>query len=148
MKTRTKVAITIILALLYWAVSQSLLNSSRHAPATGMTTTQLHAQYEQDNERFFNNRLPKNTIIDYGETDPQYMATTSLAGNTFRISFNPVYAKSERLDEYLLFHEACHIVTWRHGVDHGPEWRTCMLKIDVQGGFREIFIDGYQEKMP
>jgi predicted SprT family Zn-dependent metalloprotease len=147
MKTRTKVAITVVLALLYWAVSQLSFDSGRHASVVGMTAAQLRTQYDNDNDRFFNNKLPKDVMIDYGETGSEYMATTAAVGDTFRISFNPSYAKSERVDEYLLLHEACHIATWKYGVSHGPEWRICMLQIDAQGGFREIFIDGYQEKI-
>lgn len=148
MKTRTKVAFTIVAALLYWTISQLVFDSGHCASTFDMTIEQLQNQYSEDNDRFFNNKLPKKVTIDYGETDPRYMATTVLKDDGFHISLNLAFARAERVDQYLLLHEACHIETWSEGSQHGPDWRVCMLKIDAQGGFREIFIDEYEEKMP
>lgn len=148
MKTRTKIVLTIAAAVVYWMIVQTFLDSTRHVSAFGMTVEQLQNQYAVDNDRFFDDKLPKKVVIDYGETNPQYMATTAFRENEFHISLNPTFARAERVDKYLLLHEACHMDTWSEGVEHGPDWRVCMLKIDAQGGFREIFIDEYQEKMP
>lgn len=113
-----------------------------------MTVEQLQSQYSSNNDRFFDNKLPKKVVIDYSETNPLYMATTTEHEDGFHISFNRAFARAGRVDEYLLLHESCHIVAWSDGVGHEARWRTCMLGIDAQGGFREIFIDGYKEKMP
>lgn len=149
MKTRTKILITIVLAVIYWALTQALLNPPQHAFSTtvSLTAAQLKKLYDLDNNRFFDSKLPKNVVIDYNEMNPLYMATTNIMGDgLFHISLNPDYAKAERVEEYLLLHEACHIKTWSDTL-HGPKWRTCMLGLDAQGALREIFVDNYQEKI-
>lgn len=150
MKTRTKIVLTIIAAVVYWAITQVLPTPSNRATAKGigMSVKQLHNLYESNNHQFFDNKLPNNVVIDFDEKNPDDMATTTREDSgMFRISFNPTFSKATRVEEYLLLHEACHIAVWGN-TEHGPKWRACMLGIDAQGGFREIFIDGYREKMP
>lgn len=150
MKTRHKIAVVIILALLYWAVISSLERdaSAGKTSSYGMTVKQLRAKYDENNDRFFDGKLPKNVVIDYKNTDPDSMAATSMTGDVFSISFNPEFSNSPRIDMLVLLHEQCHIRTWAEYSKHGPEWRTCMLAVDAAGGFRELLIDGYKEKTP
>lgn len=146
MKTRTKIILTIVAAVAYWAIIQAFLDSSRHASSVGLTVNELQVQYASNNDQFFQGKLPK-VAIDFLETNPNYLAATRKESGGFRISFNPVLAKSARLDDYLLLHEACHIATWEDSA-HGVEWRACMLKLDMQDAFREIFIYSFQEDKP
>ena len=125
-----------------------------------MSVDRLRAQYASNNSEFFNDRLPKDVVIDYSESDGENMATTmKFSDGTFHIALNPEYAGAKRVAEYLLLHEACHVAVWDRlhkdnnqvlswQEEHGPVWRACMLKIDAVGGFRQIFIDSYVEKIP
>lgn len=125
-----------------------------------MTIAQVEKQYAAYNSEFFNDRLPKNVVIDYGEEDSKNMATTSrFSDGTFHIALNPQYVGAQRVVDYLLLHESCHVAVWDRlhkdndhvlswEEEHGPVWRACMLKIDAVGGFRQIFIDSYVEKIP
>lgn len=122
-----------------------------------MTVERLQRQYASNNAEFFNDRLPKDIVIDYGENSDEFMATTvRWSDGTFHIALNPRYAGAERVAEYLLLHESCHVAVWdevhagsndkiTQKKEHGPAWRACMLNIDAAGGFRQIFIDSFEE---
>ncbi len=113
----------------------------------------LYGQYQEFNEEYFGNKLPKDIIIDHNE--PKMMASTMyLSGiGRFYISFNDKYTLAERVADETLLHEQCHIATWSEqptdgtfdqSKRHGPRWRACMLQLDMQGAFRTELIDGYE----
>jgi predicted SprT family Zn-dependent metalloprotease len=114
----------------------------------------LYDKYEEYNQQYFGNKLPKDIIIDHNE--PEMMASTMyLGGNAgrFLISFNDKYTAAERVADTTLLHEMCHVKTWDEqptsgtfdqSSRHGPRWRSCMLQLDMQGAFRYELIDGYQ----
>jgi hypothetical protein len=116
-------------------------------PTAALSVSQLQATYDSFNEEYFNNSLPKNTVVDYGEYDDDFMGTTQvIAGNRFHIALNESYTSGARNARLTLLHEQCHIKTWQQEIDeHGKRWRSCMLSLDAAGAFREQIIDGYRE---
>ena len=118
------------------------------------TLAWLQKIYPILNESYFDNKLPKDVKIDMLETEPNYMASTTCEddGTGCTIHFNYKYVISPRHAELVMLHEGCHIATYNEhvwGADgqevmHGPRWRTCMLKVDIQGANRYILIDGYR----
>lgn len=114
----------------------------------------LH-QYVEFNETYFDNKLPKNTIIDRSETNTKNMASTSrMSDGRFHIAMNDKYTAADRVANITLLHEMCHIRTadeWPSEFGdqkllHGPKWKACMISLDFVGAFRVEIIDNYQEK--
>jgi hypothetical protein len=160
MKTRTKILITILLALLYFALIQHFNDNGPIRVELPLVPAQksiggpydLKAIYSEFNEQYFYNRLPKDVLIDFSETE-NYMATTiMMSDERFHIRFNPKYVNAERVVRETMLHEQCHIKTfkWELSLEdirtkqHGREWRACMLQLDTQGAFRRELIDYYE----
>jgi len=146
MKTRTKILITVGLAIAYFWLTQKFAPTPAQ-PA--LSAKQLQSWYSAYNETYFDNSLPKNVVIDYDQHDDQYMATTMKWQNgTFHINFNRNYTGGERVALYTLLHESCHIKTWdSYNVfdgEHNKSWQDCMLRLDSHGAFRKILIDNYE----
>jgi hypothetical protein len=126
-------------------------------PVTTMGETDaayLHQLYDTYNAVYFHDRLPKNIKIDLSEHTKR-MASSFChddAGTNCEISYNERYTLAPRVADFTMLHEMCHIKVWSTDrdffgvqIDHGRLWRSCMLQIDMQGGFRQIIIDNYFE---
>src|SRR6266446_2808391 len=128
MRFRTKILLTIALAVLVWSLfgcgdPEGPGGSEAPAPSaviftkTIVTTVYLKDLYRIDNERFFQNKLPKDTEINlFEETD---MASTvcqeDIAGCEIR--FNLKYVGAKRVAEFTMLHEQCHIKIWNKELD-------------------------------
>jgi hypothetical protein len=121
--------------------SQALLVPQLYSDDTSLFL--LNSWYAQYNDEYFDNKLPK-AIIDLNLRNGHMAETSYPDFKTFHITFDPHYIAAHRTARFTLLHEMCHVRTWGDD-DHGPRWRTCMLGIDQQGGFRNIIIDKYQE---
>lgn len=147
MRTRTKVLITIILAVLYFALLQHFEPIAR---VKADLPKDLDKWYETYNSEFFDDKLPKDVVIDWGEYDNDRMAsTTVLPDGRFHIAFNEKYCLAERTVHITLQHEVCHVKTFSEitrdpASEHGPRWRTCMLNLYQQGSFKKELIDGWR----
>lgn len=146
MRTRTKVLIVVALAAFYFYLSQ---HRSAHTPSR--SEIQLKKLYDMNNEQYFGHRLPTDAVVDWGEADDKYMATTDvMSDGRFHVAFNENWTRGDQTVEFVMLHEMCHVKLWdgtTKGTEHGPRWRACMLELDSAGAFREIFINEYQEKM-
>jgi hypothetical protein len=108
----------------------------------------LDLWYEHYNDRYFNRKLPANTVIlrePSVKGQPEYVASTYHVGDHYVISFSTNYKLGPILEHSVLKHEMCHIETWISKQPHGKEWRTCMYKLGLQGSFEEDIIDAYQD---
>jgi hypothetical protein len=152
MKIKTKILITIILAVL---VSQAIqyFQSSPEEPSKATfddLTEYLADRYEIYNSAYFKNELPENTVIDFSETRDTYVAiTTKLPDGRFHIAFNKKYVRTPDFGDLILLHESCHIPTYdyydeKYGY-HGKEWRACMIELELQGAFHHVLIEGFGE---
>ena len=161
MRMRNKILLTILLAVLCsWLFGRE---REHYVPipspetANGETDVaylqQLYAVY---NEAYFHNRLTKTPRIDLSETSNN-MATTFCKNENdtdCEIEFNEKYVAAPRVADFTMLHEQCHVKTWMKDtddfgiqIDHGKMWRSCMLELDAEGAFRQIFIDNYREDM-
>lgn len=110
----------------------------------------LDKWYSIYNSEFFNDKLPKDTVIDWGEYDLDRMGSTSvLPDGRFHIAFNEKYCLADRTARMILLHEDCHIATFTETTRdsktwHGPRWRTCMLNLYQVGAFKKDLIDGIE----
>lgn len=147
MRLRTKVLITIALAVLYFALTQHF---SAPAIARADLPKDLDKWYSIYNSEFFDDKLPKDTVVDWGEYNNDRMGSTSiLPDGRFHIALNEKYCLAERTARMVLKHEECHVstfseVTHDSKTEHGPRWRTCMLNLYQVGAFKRDLIDGVE----
>lgn len=110
----------------------------------------LDKWYSIYNSEYFGDKLPKDTVIDWSEYDPNRMSSTSvLPDGRFHIAFSEKYCLADRTAHIVLLHEDCHIATFSEITrdpksEHGPRWRTCMLNLYQQGAFKKDLIDGIE----
>lgn len=161
MRLRTKILLTVVLAVVVWMILGCCKGPEHFVPVpsatNGINTAYLERLYQTYNEGYFHNRLAKTPVINVDEHDPNYMATTICDEEKCKIQFNTVFITGARVAEFTMLHEMCHVKTWKQEVqeiggkvvqiDHGKVWRSCMLTLDAEGAFREIIIDNYKEDM-
>jgi predicted SprT family Zn-dependent metalloprotease len=95
------------------------------------TTRFLKSKYRKLNREFFENSLPPARIEWANLTEYNYLGETYREDNgTFVVLID---RRTNLRDEDLqdtVFHEMCHIATWRHEDDpHGYAFRACMSGI-------------------
>lgn len=108
-----------------------------HVPPT---VKEIANQYRVFNEQYFDNKLPKDVVIDYGES-VDMASTIQMSDGRFHLAFNDRFVAAPRILNIILLHEQCHVKTWKESPMHGPEWRTCMVGLDAMGAFRTELID-------
>lgn len=155
MKLRWKIVITIGLALLA-VFLQDILEKRTATHAVSGRCEGLPVWYAEYNSGYFQDKLPKDVVIDYGEYRPDFIATTSLLKDgRYHIAFNEDLAKAPRVAHLFLLHEMCHVKTFDEddletratlGGSHGPRWQRCMLILDFDGANRRELIDGYKQE--
>jgi hypothetical protein len=133
MARRTFGYILVAIFLLFVAV---LFTFGQHVPVS------LTQQYATNNHLYFGDRLPKDTIVQYGpihlrgEMGETECGTTS--GCVIRI--DPEYNKADRVASLTLIHEQCHVDTRGTEFDmHGPKWQACMHRIADAGGLDNLW---------
>lgn len=112
----------------------------------------LYIWYAGYNDQYFGDKLPRDPIISHEKSAPDEVAHTeyNASQKRFHIVFNTMYPIGERMEHLALQHEMCHIETPEPTEQvakdggHGPEWRTCMLKMEAMGAWRDLLIDGYK----
>lgn len=151
MRLRWKIVITIALAALAVWFNDVVIHTppppELHARAVEKCEA-LPVWYAQYNEEYFHNRLPKDTVVDYGETGSGNIAmTVRMYDGRFHIGFNEDYASAPRVAHLFLLHEMCHVKTYdekdQSNEGHGKMWRACMLELDMEGANRALLIDAY-----
>jgi hypothetical protein len=156
---REKILITILLAVLAsWlggCSREHYVELPDTATADGMTDAAfLQRLYATDNESYFHNRLPKVIKIDMLGSNQANIADTFCdpTGLDCVMHFNDKFSSAPRVAALFMLHEQCHIKTWTKDrdslgqqIDHGRDWRTCMVGLDAEGAFRQLLIDNYGE---
>jgi hypothetical protein len=151
MRTRTKILITILLAVLYFALVQHFndnrLVQTELPSARSKADLPSHLDWwnEGFNSEYFGDKLPKDIVIDWNERDDHNMATTTtLPDGRFHIALNEKYCLATRIAHVTLLHEDCHVLTFSEvedGKEHGPRWKTCMVNLSQQHAFENELID-------
>jgi hypothetical protein len=150
-KTKFPVAVW-LLSVLFWSAcayvacyGHQRLRDLAPARIKVISGKDLDTWYRAYNSEYFNDNLPKDAVLDWGEYDPDRMASTSrLPDGRFHVAFNEKYCLAGRVMHIVLLHEQCHIQTFSEKTDHGPRWRTCMLNLYQQDAFKKDLIDGIE----
>jgi len=167
--TREKILLTILLgALCSWlfGCGKSKQIESKNEPCVSVPSSTkgttdvpfLLKKYAIYNDAYFQNKL-KTPMIDMFEENPANMADTMCEGFLpsggvgCKMHFSSTFTLAPRVADLTLLHEMCHIKMWMKDMDsfgqqveHGTNWRACMVQLDTEGAFRQILIDNYTEK--
>ena len=119
---------------------------------TAAGSENLYVWYAGYNDQYFGDKLPRDPIISHERSAPDEVAHTeyNVSQRRFHIVVNTMYPIGSRMEHRALQHEMCHIATPETNEQvikdggHGPEWRTCMLKMEDMGAWRDLLIDGYK----
>jgi hypothetical protein len=141
MRTRTKILITILLALLWCAFLQgqdtALTNNQKQAL--------LQEAYAENNDDFFLGQLPKDARIEWtaglrNENGHRAMGLTIMnEQGQFIIKIDRESNAVMRVAKFTLIHEECHVKLWtKEFDDHGFKFQSCMLDIAARGGFHDL----------
>jgi hypothetical protein len=88
----------------------------------------LKSKYRELNRKFFDNRLPPVRIEWADLTEYKYLGETYRedSGKFVVLVDRRTNLRDEDLED-TVFHEMCHVATWRHEDDpHGVSFRACM----------------------
>lgn len=109
----------------------------------GQPDRHLDEWYASYNHAYFQDELPKNTLITYDIHDDRFMALTAYEGSQYHISFNMKYNFSNKMGRLNLLHELCHVRQMVEGDEefdqHGPHFQSCMLGLAKQGAFTDLW---------
>ncbi len=102
----------------------------------------LKAWYDADNEEYFNNKLPHDTVVEYGtplaRDGHEVIAMTTQVAGVFHIVFSRKYALANRVSHLFLIHESCHLESWAEFDEHGPKWKACMHRVEAAGAYEDL----------
>ena len=133
MKTRTKILITILLAILCFLISQ-------YAQAEEQCL--LQTLYQQYNDDYFLGQLPKNANVQWADLGIIHDMGESWVDETGRQQIridrktNPVFRQAAMT----LLHEQCHIKTLGQELDqHGIKWQACMVDFANHGAMHDLW---------
>ena len=133
MKTRTKILLTILLAVLYFIICQMVQAAE---------LCLLQDDYNTFNRDYFLGQLPKNANVRWTDLSLQQdmgMTWIDEAGvRQIRIDrkTNPVLRQAQ----LTLLHEMCHIKTDGRELDnHGIKWQACMVNLAEHGAMHDLW---------
>jgi hypothetical protein len=126
------------------------------AQYTARDNTRIQQDYAYYNEAFFNNTLPKNTVVVWSNIPKEERNSSSgkisvfIMGNThedadgtFTISVDTKSNITQVTTDITILHEMCHVKTLdfaqEHDQDvHGPAFKACVVELEMQGAFTDL----------
>jgi hypothetical protein len=110
---------------------------------TNAAPDSLDSWFAGYNHAYFQDELPKTTVITKDLTDDRFMALTFYENGAYHIALNPKYNFSTKIERENLLHESCHILIFieheEEFDDHGPKWQHCMHRLADQGAFEDLW---------
>jgi hypothetical protein len=84
----------------------------------------LNGRYLEVNELYFDGQLPR-AILHYRDDlpDDEMAAITKQGDDNYLI-----YVRPDADLDYVLGHEACHVLTFHEQAQHGERWEACMRR--------------------
>jgi predicted SprT family Zn-dependent metalloprotease len=140
MRLRTKILLTILLAIAYfWTTQHVEREKIDGAIAAGhIPQAKLVEWYADANKDYFDDQLPHDTeIVWYNLRYKKAMADTGCNEQGCIIRIDPYVNVAPATAQETLYHEMCHVKTWGADLEHGPEWQNCMTML-----FRKGALDG------
>lgn len=105
------------------------------------------AWYDGYNEVYFNDALPKDTVVDYANHTPGVLAATTFENGHYRISFNRDFASSALVVHLFLIHEMAHVATFDEFDEHGTRWIKEMRRLEAAGAIDDQMVKPYEEQL-
>jgi hypothetical protein len=121
-----------------YAIFLSIKNNAAAYKTTGITPV-LSEQYNTDNRKWFDSKLPGNVKVYYGDADGN-VADVYKVDDKFVIEINRVYNRTASQEKFSLLHEECHIKVWRDSfVEHDSYFQSCMFDLASRGTFNDLW---------
>jgi len=136
MKIRTKVIITILLAVIWFLITQA---------AKAGEICALEQDYADFNRDYFLGQLPKKVNVLWsdmtdGESKGDMGATWVDTNGVRQIRIDRKTNPVPRQARLTLLHEQCHIKTDGKELDsHGIRWQACMVDLSEHGAFHDLW---------
>lgn len=105
--------------------------ANRHA----VTVKSLSQRYADIDHEYFNDKL-LNTSVEMFHNE-SLIGQTICDDSSCTILVNPQYNLTEVQADMTLFHETCHVATYKADFEHGRPWQACMYKLALQGAFEK-----------
>ncbi len=140
MRLRTKILLTILLAIAYFWTTQHVSREKTDGDcSTGhIPQAKLLQWYADANKDYFDDQLPHDTgIVWYNLRYKKAMADTSCNEQGCIIRLDPYVNVAPATAQLSLYHEICHVYTRNAELDHGPEFQNCVTML-----FRKGALDG------
>jgi hypothetical protein len=140
MRLRTKIGLTILSAVLWFAGCEGMDHVRSFAAdksdgcITSVSQARLQKWYRDANKDYFDNKLSPDTEIVWA--DLRYkaaMADTVCNDQGCKMRLNPYVNIAPATAQLTEYHEMCHVAT--QGVDfmHGPEFQKCIRMLFDKG---------------
>ena len=148
MKLRTKLGLTILAAIGYFAVTNysgcNAAYEQKDSKITEITVSQLSDAYRRFNEDLFYGGLPTKNIKIVPTYLPTAMGELSGEDGQWVIRIDKESNPIQRQAEMTLIHEMCHLSDKINGENEGFDghsyaWETCMENIAARGQFKDIW---------
>lgn len=93
--------------------------------------------YRQNNEQWFGNKLPKDTIIKWANlhSEGRFGKSWKDSSGVFHIVLDMEFNEADVQMRITLLHEMCHVATGKEVSEHGPLWRAKMRALLLEGAF-------------
>lgn len=139
MKLRTKILLTILIALGYFLILQYTADGQERATGC-VSQVKLLKWYRDANEAYFDDQLPHDTeIIWYNLRYKKAMGDTGCNEQGCIIRLDPYVNVAPATAQETEYHEMCHVATYGKEIDfHGPEFDKCIDMLYHKGAFKGL----------
>lgn len=100
-----------------------------------VTNAELMRRYHEFNRKYFHNKLPKDMVVEFGESKNWLGVTRYRKTRPLFIQINKRFRFSLTCSMMTLLHEMVH-VELPYGVNHGPIFHKRMLQLAKTGAFK------------
>ena len=99
------------------------------------TNAKLKNVFDYYNRKYFNNKLPKDWVIEFRRT--HFLGYCDFDSEEIILNSSWAYRSGTKLWRATLLHEMCHLAC--PGTTHGKEWQQEMLRIAKLGAFNKVW---------
>jgi hypothetical protein len=149
MRTRSKIVLTIAIAILTWWAFDRLDPSPPIDPkplnVRGISSRELLEEYKDLNSDYFDDHLTHDVVIRKAHNltlnGERIMASTECDETKRCLILIDVETNvTPDTTTMSLYHEACHVATYSQELNaHGAKWQSCMQDLAALGAFKDVW---------
>lgn len=124
----------LLTVVLVFAVSLPVGTATPPSKPFGTISPHLIKWFRDGNKKYFEGKLPEDTVVQYGILEDA-LGETGRYDGIFYITVDPRWAPAEITQLETLLHESCHIETWPELARHGPQFYACIRRLREADAF-------------